>query len=246
MSIPAPPPGKYAENGAGKAVQSTSRAPDWTPVASAAATAVAAPRLAYAEFAAAIKDALRDANRPDLLARNPLLRDGICNHGGSAGPQELRSLLCDTVGTLFGNPRDETLRRVLELTYGHAALKQEVVADRLSLSFGTYRRHLSTARERLARWLWETHQNAQTQPELPSAEELTAKWENPGRRAGGDFARSRRTRRAATFHCNPALSQHRRQRGGRSLRRRHHRNPYDRSLALFRRFRHLAQHCVRL
>jgi hypothetical protein len=206
MSIPAPPPGKYAENGAGKAVQSTSRAPDWTPVASAAATAVAAPRLAYAEFAAAIKDALRDANRPDLLARNPLLRDGICNHGGSAGPQELRSLLCDTVGTLFGNPRDETLRRVLELTYGHAALKQEVVADRLSLSFGTYRRHLSTARERLARWLWETHQNAQTQPELPSAEELTAKWENPGRRAGGDFARSRRTRRAATFHCNPALS----------------------------------------
>jgi hypothetical protein len=111
-------------------VQSTSRAPDWTPVASAAATAVAAPRLAYAEFAAAVKDALRDANRPDLLARNPLLRDGICNHGGSAGPQELRSLLCETVGTLFGNPRDETLRRVLELTYGHAALKQEVVADR--------------------------------------------------------------------------------------------------------------------
>src|ERR1700746_279092 len=51
MSIPAPP-GRYAENGAGKAVQSTFRAPDWTPVASAAATAVAAPTLAYAEFAA--------------------------------------------------------------------------------------------------------------------------------------------------------------------------------------------------
>jgi hypothetical protein len=51
-------------------VQSTSRAPDWTPVASAAATAVAAPILAYAEFAAAVKNALRDANRPDLLARN--------------------------------------------------------------------------------------------------------------------------------------------------------------------------------
>jgi TolB-like protein len=135
---------------------------------------VAAPTLAYAEFAAAVKDALRDANRPDLLARNPLLRDGICNLGGSAGPQELRSLLCETVGTLFGNPRGETLRRVLELTYGQAAVKQEVVADRLSLSFGTYRRHLSTARERLARWLWETYQVAQAQPELPSAEEPTA------------------------------------------------------------------------
>jgi hypothetical protein len=81
-----------------------------------AATAVAAPILAYAEFAAAVKNALRDANRPDLLARNPLPRDGMCNHGGSVGPQELRSLLCETVRTLFGNPRDETLRRVLELT----------------------------------------------------------------------------------------------------------------------------------
>jgi TolB-like protein len=135
---------------------------------------VAAPTLAYAEFAAAVKDALRDANRPDLLARNPLLRSGICNVGGSAGPQELRSLLRETVGTLFGNPRDETLRRVLELTYGQAALKQEVVADRLSLSFGTYRRRLSTARERLARWLWATYQVVQAQPELPSAEGPTA------------------------------------------------------------------------
>jgi hypothetical protein len=102
-------------------------------------------------------------------------------------------LLCETVRTLFGNPRDETLRRVLELTYGHAALKQEVAADRLSLSFGTYRRHLSTAPERLARWLWETHQNAQAQPELPSAEELTAK--------GGTRATSRRRLRPKPAHA---------------------------------------------
>jgi TolB-like protein len=131
-----------------------------------------------------VKDALREANRPDLLARNPLLRDGSCNHGGPAGPQELRSLLRETVGTWFGNPRDETLRRVLELTYGHAALKQEVVADRLSLLFGTYRRHLSTARERLARWLWKTHQVAQAQAELPSAEEPTAEEEKRGGETG--------------------------------------------------------------
>ncbi len=89
-------------------------------------------------------------------------------------------MLCETVGTLFGNPRDETLRRVLELTYGQAALKQEVVADRLSLSFGTYRRHLSTARERLARWLWETYQVARARAELPSAEEPTAEEEKRG------------------------------------------------------------------
>jgi hypothetical protein len=93
----------------------------------------AAPALAYAEFAAALKDALRDFHSTDLLARNPLLRGGIGNLGGSAGPLELKALLSETVSTLFGNPRDEKLRRVVELTYFHPAPKQEVVADRLSL-----------------------------------------------------------------------------------------------------------------
>jgi hypothetical protein len=77
-------------------------------------------------------------------------------------------LLCETVGTLFGNARDEKLRRVLELTYFQPAPKQEAVAHRLSLSFGTYRRHLGTARDRLARWLWENSRIAQAQSELPS------------------------------------------------------------------------------
>jgi TolB-like protein len=121
------------------------------------------------EFAAAVKDALRDAHSPDLLARNPLLRDGLCNFSRSAGPQELKALLCETVGTLFGNARDEKLRRILELTYSQSSLKQEAVADRLALSFGTYRRHLNTARDRMARWLWESSQVAQAQPELQSA-----------------------------------------------------------------------------
>jgi hypothetical protein len=127
----------------------------------------AAPALAYAEFAAALKDALRDFHSTDLLARNPLLRGGIGNLGGSAGPLELKALLSETVSTLFGNPRDEKLRRVVELTYFHPAPKQEVVADRLSLSFGTYRRHLTTARDRLTRWLWETLRDAPTQLEPP-------------------------------------------------------------------------------
>jgi hypothetical protein len=115
----------------------------------------AEPALGYAEFAAALKDALRDLHRADLLARNPLLRDRACNLGSSAKPSELKALMAEAVSTLFGNPRDEKLRRVIELTYFQPAPKQEVVVDRLSLSFGTYRRYLTTARERLARWLWE-------------------------------------------------------------------------------------------
>jgi TolB-like protein len=137
-----------------------------------------ASALAYADFAAALKGALRDYHRPDLLARNPLLRLGIGKLGASAGPRELRAMLSETVRTLFGNPRDEKLRRVIELTYLQPALKQEAVADRLSLPFGTYRRHLTTARDRLARWLWESLRVAPAQPELPSATTVTAEGEN--------------------------------------------------------------------
>ena len=155
MPIPAFQPGTYAEDSAGRAAAPASDAPNSTTVASTTVPLTAVPALTYVEFSAALKDALRDVHSPDLLARNPLLRDGLCNLGGSAGPQELRALLCETVGTLFGNPRDEKLRRILQLTYSQPGLKQEVVADRLSLSFGTYRRHLSTARDRMTRWLWE-------------------------------------------------------------------------------------------
>src|SRR3954451_832573 len=94
----------------------------------------AARALTYADFAAALKDALRDFHSADLLARNPLLRGGIGNLGNSAGPLELKALLSETVSTLFGNPRDEKLRRVIELTYFQPAPKQEAVADRLSLA----------------------------------------------------------------------------------------------------------------
>src|SRR6516165_3490262 len=135
----------------------------------------AAPAITYLEFAAAVKDALRDVHSPDLLARNPLLRDGLWNFDGSAGPQELRTLLCETVHTLFGNARDEKLRRILELTYSEPFLKQEAVADRLALSFGTYRRHLSNACDRMARWLWETSRLVPIQSQLPLAVSPTAK-----------------------------------------------------------------------
>jgi TolB-like protein len=135
--------------------------------------------VAYADFAGALRDALRDYHSADLLARNPLLRGGIGNLGSFAGPLDLKALLSETVSTLFGNPRDEKLRRVIELTYFQPAPKQEAVADRLALSFGTYRRYLTTARERLARWLWESSQLAPVRPELLPAMEPMASGDKP-------------------------------------------------------------------
>jgi len=74
---------------------------------------------------------------------------------GHVNAANLRALLSETVETLFASPRDEKLRRVIDLTYFRPAPKQEAAAERLGLSFGTYRRYLTTAHGRLARWLWE-------------------------------------------------------------------------------------------
>src|SRR5262249_7507787 len=169
MMIPGPHPGTSPNGTATEPAQPTAATPSGT-----------VPAITYGQFAAAVKDALRDVHSPDLLARNPLLRDGLWNFSGSAGPPELRTLLCETVQTLFGNARDEKLRRILELTYSEPFLKQEAVADRLGLSFGTYRRHLSNARDRMARWLWETSRLTPIQSEIPLAASSTA------RRASGE------------------------------------------------------------
>ena len=110
------------------------------------------------EFGVAVRQALLDFNRPDLFARNPLLETRILMARGSAGPSELKGLLSDAVVELFKSARDEKLRSVIELTYLRGVPKQEVAAERLGLSFGTYRRYLATGRNRLARWLWEKEQ----------------------------------------------------------------------------------------
>lgn len=175
MMIPGPPPGIYAGDGAAGSDQPSFDAPDLPPTASPGGETV----VTYADFTGALRDALRDFHSADLLARNPLLRGGIGNLGSSAGPLDLKALLTETVSTLFGNPRDEKLRRVIELTYFQPAPKQEAVADRLSLSFGTYRRYLTTARERLARWLWESSQLAPVRPELLPAMEPMASGDKP-------------------------------------------------------------------
>jgi hypothetical protein len=151
MMIPACQPGMNAQDGAAALERPIFDTQDMPPAAAPAAPMVATPALAYADFEAAVKDALRDIHSPDLLSRNPLLLHGICNLGKSAGPQELKALLCETVGTLFGNARDEKLRRVLELTYFQPALKQGVVA------------------------LWESSRVPQAQPELPSTPETSTK-----------------------------------------------------------------------
>jgi TolB-like protein/Flp pilus assembly protein TadD len=132
--------------------------------------------LPFSRFVSALKSALRDFRRPDLLAQNPLMRSHLMAARGPR-PADLQTLLTETTAALFVSPRDQKLRRVLELTYFDAELKQEAAAERLGLPFGTYRRHLTTAISRLARWLWE---HEQAGPSAPAVEASTVSRAPPG------------------------------------------------------------------
>ena len=118
--------------------------------------------LTRSDFESAVKDALRHYTQADLLAGNALLhaRVLVAPGTGPATPQTLRALLAETAKNLFVSERDQRLYRVLELTYLNPAPKQEAVADRLGLSFSTYRRHLTTGVDRLTEWLWRREQGA--------------------------------------------------------------------------------------
>lgn len=90
----------------------------------------------------AVRAALRDLDRPDLLARNPLARPD--------GPEALRERVLAAVDALRGHPRDAKLYRALDRTYLRPAATQEGAAEVLGLPFSTYRRHLTQGVARVA------------------------------------------------------------------------------------------------
>jgi TolB-like protein len=134
------------------------------------------------EFDRAVKDALRHYARSDLLVDNKLLAMQLVQQrcSGAASIQDLRAMLAETSERLFGNTRDQKIYRVLALTYFDPAPKQEAAADRLGLSFSTFRRYLGTGIGRLTEFLWHKEQeasrrgsSAQRQPEVSSVADDT-------------------------------------------------------------------------
>ena len=117
--------------------------------------------LGEAEFAEAVRAALRHYLRTDLLRDNPLLRSRLVASAlREAGPplapvQALKDLLrthCERIGDA---PKLAALRRVLELTWLTPMRSQQVVAESLHLSWSTYRRRLADAMQLLVAQLWE-------------------------------------------------------------------------------------------
>jgi hypothetical protein len=114
--------------------------------------------LSQPEFDDAVRQALRDLRRPDLLSRNPLLRTRLVRD--RAGDEEpvaatLEALVGAAVETLREHPRDDKLWRAVERTYVRPAATQERAAAALGLPFSTYRRHLTLGVYRVVAWLWD-------------------------------------------------------------------------------------------
>jgi hypothetical protein len=113
--------------------------------------------LSKEDFDDAVRQALRHLHRPDLLARNPLLRSRVLRDrviDREPDAIDLEALFSDALDALRERPRDDKLFRAVEQTYVRAATTQEAAAEALGVPFSTYRRHLTHGVEHVAAWLW--------------------------------------------------------------------------------------------
>ena len=135
-------------------------------VAGGATTALSAPPtplivLSETEFAAAVRDVLRDFTQPDLLATNPLIQSRLVldQTGRDVDARQrtaaLQRLIKTAAESLQASPREAKLYRAVYHTYLQPALTQEQAAEILDVPFSTYRRHLKAGIQRLTDILWQ-------------------------------------------------------------------------------------------
>ena len=114
--------------------------------------------LSQPEFDDSVRQAVRNHRRPDLLARNPLLRTRLArDRARDKAPDAatLEALVGAALEALREHPRDDKLWRAVERTYVRPAATQERAAAALGLPFSTYRRHLTQGMDRIVAWLWD-------------------------------------------------------------------------------------------
>jgi hypothetical protein len=115
--------------------------------------------LSHTEFKDAVRQALQDLRRPELLERNVLCRTRLARdaapEGAEPGASTVESLVVDGVDSLRRDPRDAKRLRVIEQTYLAGAPSQEAAAEVLGLPSSTYRRQLSQGVDRIVAWLWD-------------------------------------------------------------------------------------------
>jgi hypothetical protein len=112
------------------------------------------PPLDRRAFDAGVRRALGELRQPDRLHANPLMGSVLAFGYDGADPARLRAALDRAIDHIAGEPRGDSLFRVLDRTYRRGAPSQEAAAEVLDLPFSTYRRHLASAIQRLTDLLW--------------------------------------------------------------------------------------------
>jgi hypothetical protein len=114
--------------------------------------------LSQPAFTDAVRQALRDLQRPELLARNPLQQTRLTAARlgeGATVDAVLADLLHEAIDSLRAHPRDDKRWRAMDRTYLRPAGTQERAAELLGLPFSTYRRHLTEGVARVVAYLWD-------------------------------------------------------------------------------------------
>jgi hypothetical protein len=113
------------------------------------------------DFGEAVRNALRDLARADLLQQNPLAQSRLVLSRAQATAANnerattLRNLLLETCTALQASPRDLKAYRAVYHTYIQPAATQEQAAELLALPFSTFRRHLKSGVDLLTDLLWQ-------------------------------------------------------------------------------------------
>ncbi|MDE3058287.1 MAG: ATP-binding protein [Bacteroidota bacterium] len=117
--------------------------------------------LSESGFASAIRDALREFKRRDVLRSNPLLHSRLVldKAGVDSTDDERVTTLVEAITSaaesLQSSPRESKFYRALYRTYINPAESQELAAESLGLPFSTYRRYLKSGIQRITEILWQ-------------------------------------------------------------------------------------------
>lgn len=108
-------------------------------------------------FAEAVREALKAYARPHSLAENPLLRARFVHDARAKeepAADTLLRLIAEAAQQLNEGTRERRYYRALDLTYLRPTPTQALAAERLSLPFSTYRRHLRRGVDHVVEALW--------------------------------------------------------------------------------------------
>ncbi|VVJ21928.1 Uncharacterised protein [Amycolatopsis camponoti] len=113
----------------------------------------AGARMARAEFEHGVGEALRTWHIPAAFATSVLVRSHLVPAGSGDPVADLRGAITAALDALPVDPAGVKAREILVATYISAFRTHKAAARRLGLPYGTYRRHLALAKDRLTEQL---------------------------------------------------------------------------------------------